>query len=337
MTSSRPAATSSKTRRDFFPNPMETVLITGVTGFTGRQLAMAIKRRGGARIVGLARRTQAVNEADPWDELVSCDVTHRAGVRDLVRAVEPDFLFHLASESRSQDGSTSSVVEGARSVLDAVRELVPSSPVLLVGSAAEYGWRAADGVPLSEDYECQPVTPYAEAKLAATRLGIEQFERVGTRVVVARPFNIVGAGIPSWFAVGAIIERLHEVRRGVRSIVTVGNLSPERDFVAVEDVVEAYLRLVREASAWGQIVNLCSGRPTAIRDVLGRLMRLAKVDPAVETDPALVRASEIPRFVGSYAKAQKLIGFEPRIELGESLRSAWDESLARIGGDPRDD
>jgi GDP-4-dehydro-6-deoxy-D-mannose reductase len=306
---------------------MGIALITGATGFCGRHLTRRLRGEGGMRIWGLGRRAHPPADMEV-DEYLPVDLTDAAGVATAVERIRPDLIFHLAGLA---DGPVEDIyranVLGTLHLLDAARTGAPESRILLVGSAAEYGNVPLGALPVTEDHWCRPVHAYGVSKHVVTQLGLAHAVRFGMKVVVARPFNIVGAGVAHWLVVGAVLERLRRaVENGGAPVVRVGNLEAERDFVAVEDVVDAYVRLVH-GEPWGNVFNICSGRAWRIKAVIDLLLSHAPRSVRLEIDPGLMRPTEVHLLYGSWAKAHGACGFRPTTSLEESLRAAWQYAM----------
>jgi GDP-4-dehydro-6-deoxy-D-mannose reductase len=109
-------------------------------------------------------------------------------------------------------------------------------------------------------------------------------------------------------------------------VVRIGNLDTQRDFVAVEDAVEAYLRLIR-CDCWGEVFNVCSGQPRSIRSLVEQLLGFSKRPVRLLVDPALVRPADVPVAYGSWEKAHRAAGFAPATRLEDALRSAWNHAM----------
>jgi len=221
-------------------------------------------------------------------------------------------------------------VLGAVRLLDAVALAAPQAAVLLVGSAAEYGPVAPEALPVGEDHPCRPVGAYGISKLVATNLALEIARRRSLRVVVARPFNIVGAGVPTTLVVGAILDRLRRaLLDGGRPLVRMGNLDAQRDFIAVEDAVDAYVRLI-QCGRWGEVFNICSGKPCPVRRVVEQLLSYCSTPIELVVDPTLVRHDDVAVIYGDATKAADAIDFQPRITLSDALLAAWRDVFGPI-------
>ena len=303
-------------------------LITGAGGFSAAHLSARLRQES-IGVVGLDLR-----EPDPHagfeGECRRVDITDFEQVSKAVREVRPDYIFHLAG---AMVGPFQEVYRanclGTVTLLEAVRASAPDCKLLLVGSSAEYGPVAPTGLPVTEEAPCVPGSPYGLSKHFATLAGLGYARHHGLKIVVARVFNLVGAGIPESLVVGALLARAKSALMGpAPPVVKVGNLGSRRDFIAVTDAVDGYLRMVR-ADFWGEVFNICSGRARPIAEVAALLLDRSDRKIALEVDPALVRTAEVDTMFGSPDKARRLLGFEARTPLEDALAAAWDH---RIGG-----
>lgn len=302
---------------------MTTALVTGAGGFIARHLARALRRHGVTRIVGADVRASPAEGFDDW---CVADLLDASAARGLLAVAQPTWVFHLVGAIRGTDAEIrASNVTTATHALDAARD---AACVVLVGSAAEYGPVPAAEQPVRESRARAPVTAYGGAKREVSALGERTAREEGRRVVIARPFNAVGAGIPDTLVVGAIVRRLRAALAAPPPrTIRMGTTSSVRDFVAVEDVADGLVRAAERGRA-GEAYNLCSGAGHTVADVLARLLALAAEPIAVERDAALVRAGEVDTLVGSWEKAARELEWRPTIPLDESLRAAWEATAA---------
>ena len=143
-----------------------------------------------------------------WDVWAPMDITKPEQITQVIQRFRPDIVFHLAGLTRGAEVDIYHVNQrGTDYLLEALRMHAPEARILLVGSAAEYGPQPEEKMPITEACPCRPAGPYGVGKHAATVAGQDYVRRYGMRVVIARPFNIVGAGIPPTLVVGAVLER----------------------------------------------------------------------------------------------------------------------------------
>ncbi len=215
-------------------------LVTGVAGFVGRHLVTHLEASGDA-VTGIDRE-HGIDLLDP------------PALLDAIAAAQPDAVYHLGGWSDvggSWDEPRAAFrvnAEGTLNVLEACRT-VGVARVLLVSSADVYGKVSLSELPLTEESPFRPVTPYAASKIAADELGLQAWLGYGLEVLRVRAFNHLGPGQTNRFVCPALAERIALNELEGREVVTVGNLTPRRDFTDVRDVVRAYRTARRERRA----------------------------------------------------------------------------------------
>jgi GDP-4-dehydro-6-deoxy-D-mannose reductase len=305
-----------------------TALITGAGGFCARALACRLEEE---RVVGSGRRAEPA-DGKGLDDYEQVDITDAGKMSDLVARVKPDWIFHLAGVFRSEPVEIFRInFMGTVSLLEAARTEAPDARVVVVGSAAEYGIVQEADLPLTEETACHPKGAYGVSKHAVTLLALDYATRTGMKVVVARPFNAVGAGIPGQLVLGAVLRRVKDALLSGRDRISIGNLDSSRDFVSVEDLADAYVRMV-QADRWGDVFQLCSGKPVKIRSLVELALTFAPRPISLEIDSTLVRPTEIPVAYGSPKKAQDAFGFRPSVPLEDAVRAAWDCEMQEVAG-----
>ena len=117
-------------------------------------------------------------------------------------------------------------------------------------------------------------------------------------------------------------------------MLRVGNLDAARDFLDVRDVCAAYVGCLRQAEAvLGEgVVNVASGTPRRLQDVMAELLALAGIAPTIEPDLARMRPSEIPRSCGDATRARRLLGWSPTVPWPLTLRDVLEHWRGRLGG-----
>jgi GDP-4-dehydro-6-deoxy-D-mannose reductase len=289
-------------------------LVSGSTGFSGSFLVAALRARG-IEVAAVSQRA-AVSGA------TRVDLTSSAAWAAVLRAVRPDHVFHLSGVAQAADlaeFAAHNTAAGA-ALLDAAASVggIPGA-LLFVGSAAEYGLVPEASLPVSEEFSASPRTPYGATKYAQTVLALEAMRR-GVRVVIARPSNIIGPGMPQHSALGNFARQLREIELGRRPArLEVGDLSASRDFVDVRDVVNAYVALATESSFSG-LVNISSGQHVAIRWLLDQLIAAFRLTVSIEQDSSRLRAAEVSKFSANPARLQQLLGARAWTELATSLK-----------------
>ncbi len=309
---------------------MKNVLITGVNGFCGKHLVKRLLSEGFEQIYGTDIAPVPENPIG-LAAYFSADISDEEQVSKMLRTFRPDYIFHLAGINQGTLQKIYSVnVLGSIHILENVRLFFPNTCVLMVGSAAEYGNVPIHAMPITELQACAPKGAYGISKYAATLAGLDYAHTYGLKVVVVRPFNIIGAGVPNSLVIGAILARIrHVLAAGEKNpAVNVGNLDTERDFISIDNVLAAYIKII-QAEHWGEIFNICSGTPRSIRSVLATLLSNSEKSIDLKVSPELIRSSDVLTSYGSFEKAQKEFGFNPKGSLDTALKESWDYAMGR--------
>lgn len=291
---------------------MPTVLLTGASGFTGHYMIQALQQQG-HRVIGLG------NTSTPADETLACDLTDAASVAKAVANARPNWVVHLAALSfvghADQEAFYRVNVFGTQNLLDALANLpTPPSRVLIASSANIYG---SPGIEVIDERVCPaPVNHYGFSKLAMEHMSATWFERLP--IVLARPFNYTGPGQDERFLIPKIVSHF----AAGKSAIELGNIDVSRDFSDVRDVVDAYMGLLRSSTS-GIRVNVCSGRATALREVIALMEDIAGYRIDVQINPAFVRANEIKVLRGENSLLKELTGQTPQRSLESTLKDMY--------------
>lgn len=291
-------------------------LVTGASGFIGTHLLRFLHEQG----VEIA--THGPDQAI-MGEFFNTPIEDVAGLTDVVSRVQPDLVFHLAGVTKSSDYSLfyRVNVQYAANLIRAL-ELAGLSdrPILLTGTASEYGLVSPEDLPITEHTPALPYNHYGASKLAQTNLGLIQANH-GRRIVLVRPFNIIGPGMGSHLSVQAFARQIADISLGVQPpVLEVGNLSSSRDFVDVKEVVNIYWKLLNTQAAFGRVVNICSGRPVKISEILHRLIQISGMTIDVKVDAGRFKAVDVPLNYGDPSLLKTLVGTYPQRPLNDTLR-----------------
>jgi UDP-glucose 4-epimerase len=157
-------------------------------------------------------------------------------------------------------------------------------------------------------------------KAAVTQCALLYHRLFALPVVVLRPFIVYGPGQRDGMMLPALLKTLAQ---GQEFALTPGEQT--RDFVYVDDVVDALIAAAVRNGAAGEVFNVCSGEERRIRDVAELAVRIAGASPSRLKIGALpYRENEVWRLVGSNRKARALLGWSPRVQLEDGLQRTWE-------------
>lgn len=303
------------------------ILVTGAAGFVGQHLLAALRAQMPAALLHTQR----------------LDVTDREAVFAAVRATAPTHCVHLAAISAIGDARNEPELawrvnlDGTLNVAAAMQAEAGSGHLLFVSSADAYGATFRTGRHVDETAALAPLNTYAATKAAAD-LAMGAMAAEGLRVIRLRAFNHTGPGQRADFAVAAFARQIARIEHGLQPpVLRVGALDPERDFLDVRDVVAAYVAAIERADAIapGTILNIASGVPRRIGDVLEALLAQTVARITVETDAERLRPSDIPRAAGNPARAHAVLGWRPAIAWERTMVDVLDDWRGKVGAPPQ--
>jgi GDP-4-dehydro-6-deoxy-D-mannose reductase len=296
------------------------VLITGVTGFAGRFLADYLRSQQGTELHGITRSSIEI----PHVQLHQADLLDPDALRSILWLVQPVQIYHLAAYTDA-GGS----FRDARRVWDAnltatlnlydacLSELSHRPRILYVSSGAVYG--EAEDQPITERTPLRPNSPYAASKAAADLASFQYWVADRLAILRVRPFNQVGPGQSTNFALARFAQQLVRIERGeAEPVLRVGNLGAERDFTDVRDMIQAFALLMASGEP-GEVYNAASGTSHTMQRYLDHLLAHLKLPVTLETDPKLLRPVEAQRLQVDISKLRLATDWSPSISLDQSL------------------
>lgn len=296
-------------------------LVTGDTGFVGRHV---LALWPGA--IGLSTFAPRVDIRDKQTLLAT------------LKDIRPSAVLHLAALSfvpeSFRDPETTYQINfvGTLHLLEALAEVGFDGRFIFVGSGDTYGLVSPDALPIDENTPLRPRNPYAVSKVAAEALCYQWSQTGPFEVIMARPFNHIGAGQSPAFAISDFARQLAEIGAGIRApLIKVGNIEATRDFIDVADIINAYHMLLQHGRN-GEIYNVCSGIERSVRGLLDDLIRLSGVRAEIAVDLTRYRPAEQPRVCGSCEKLSKHTGWRPTVSIEETLLNIyhyWEQEIGK--------
>src|SRR6266571_2945461 len=296
----------------------KTVLVTGSSGFAGRNLSTFLSRLG-ARVRCFVRSENDFSVSEPRTSLVVGDVQDYQSLLDALKGV--DIAFHLAAitlipETRAKTFNTFTTnAIGTLNFLMAAKAQDVSKSVY-VSTCHVYGKQ--EKLPITEDTAPKPIDIYSASKLAGESLALAFAEMHGMDISISRAFNHYGPYQRPDFLVPSIILRL---LRGEK--LAMGNPTPSRDFSYVEDIVRGYA-LLAEKGRSSEIYHFSSGEERSVKEIVETIMKISGVKSEIYWNPE-ARRVDIPRSVGDSSKARKELGWTPRVDFEDGMKKtvAW--------------
>lgn len=294
------------------------ILITGGAGFIGAALANRLVAQGHHVRVLDDLSAGDPNRLDPRIIFTRGDVRDVPKLWTLLQGV--DCVYHLAArvsvpESVLFPREYNDVnVGGTVAIMEATRT-VGVKRVILASSGTVYGEQPSQ--PLREDMAPNPPVPYAVTKIAAEYYLFTLGALYGIETVALRIFNAYGPGQQLPVSYPPVIPQFLRQILGGGSLVVHGDGSQTRDFVYIDDVVDA-LVAASTADADRQIINVGSGEETSINDLVRALEEVTGKEAHVLYNPQA--SPGVSRMVADISRARKLLGYRPRVSLRKGLK-----------------
>lgn len=308
------------------------VLITGIAGFAGSHLAELCVASGDEVSGTVLPHTETSNvDAIRNDlNLISADLLKPEHVHRALQRSRPQWIIHLAASTSVGEsfddpaGTIRNNVNTTLNLLEAIRQDATVrktiQKILIVASSEVYGRVKPGQIPLTESTPLQPVNPYGASKAAVEMVAMTYRESFGLPIVHVRASNHTGPRQRTGFVVPDFCHAIAQLERKTgKRVIKVGNLSAKRDFSDVRDIVRGY-RQIADRGREGIVYHLGSGKARTVKSVLDALLRLAEVTITIATDPAKMRPAEVPVLRPDISRAQRDVGFQPKIPWSQTLR-----------------
>lgn len=296
---------------------MDKILILGINGFTGRHFQKYIVKNNLLNTFSFfgvdlsIERLTGINYA-------RINLLDYKKFEKLVLKIKPDYIINLSgvfnhSKFQIMEESNAGI---SRNVLEIiVKNKLLVKKILLIGSAAEYG--RASALPIRESTPLRPMSFYGLSKATQGAYCDYYVRNFNINASIARTFNIIGEGISDSLCVGSFAKQIKKAAN--KDVIYVGNLKTKRDFLNIEDVVDAYWKILINGKK-GETYNVCSGRSYCIKDILKYLINESGKKIKVEVRDDLVRENDVLDSFGDNRKLRKDTGWKEKNSVFSAIK-----------------
>jgi len=302
-------------------------LVTGGAGFIGSTLAIALAD-GGATVRAVDAMLPGYGgnlfNLEPIKDRVAfevADIRDAAAMARAVRGVE--IVFHLAGQMDHVLSLTNPFpdidinITGTTVLMEALKRHNPRARVVYTGTRGEYG--SADSLPVAEDAPTNPRGLHEISNLAAAKI-VEMYGHVhGIRGTMLRLSNVYGPRAQMRHSRYGVVNWFVRLALDAETIPVFGDGKILRDFLYIDDCVEAILLAAGNDAALGEVLNVGGGEPTTFREVAETLSSLAGARWEFAPFSPERKAQEPGDFYSDVSKIRRVLGWRPRTPLAEGL------------------
>jgi nucleoside-diphosphate-sugar epimerase len=289
-------------------------LVTGYGGFIGRHLCQRLNE-GGYSIYGIEREEQDIDYITQYN----ADICEREGFEDV--PTDYDLLIHLAAISYVPDAQAN--IERAYDVnflgtyhaLEHFRKS-KADTFIFASTAKVYG--KPEYLPLDEKHALKPDNIYGHTKMLSEKLIQTQSEETDKRYITLRQFNIYGPGQSNDFFIPTVIEQLS---RGDN--LELGDIDVSRDFLYIDDLIDAYMKMIDKASKGFNAYNVGSGKAVKLAKIIDECSDILSKDVKVIQKKERVR-TEVPEIYANI-KGISSSGWSPKWDINSGLKRMVEE------------
>lgn len=307
---------------------MENVLITGINGFVGSNLALDQLAREN-HVIGIVKDRNRKSRLDVLEKcsIVYGDICDLSLVDNVVSHYEVDTIFHLAANSIVKMGVKDPVsnymtnVMGTVNILDSARRINPAARIVCASSDKAYG--VHEKMPYTEDMKLNPGCPYGTSKSCADMVAQSFAKTYGLNVGVVRCSNIYGPGDMNTSRL--VPNSILRILRGERPMIYSGVASYKRELIYIKDVCEAY-NLVAKEGVSGGIYNIGINKFYTIEEVVRNISNL------MGSDGIEVVEKDFPEIPDQWMDGSKLksLGWKENVDLEEGLKRSIDWYKSKV-------
>ncbi|KTC98204.1 NAD-dependent epimerase/dehydratase family protein [Legionella erythra] len=305
---------------------MKKVLVTGGMGFIGNHLVHRLLKTG-VEVIILDKNIDKPRYYDVQKaKIIEGDVLSKALLHDLLKEV--DTCFHLAALAsialceRDWLYSHANNALAFNFLLDEIRVLGKETKLVYASSAAVYG--DCQTLPLDEKVSVHPVSNYGCDKLCNELYAGMMSQMAGIHATGLRFFNVYGPGQQPSNPYSGVMSQFKQAILTQQNLMIYGDGLQTRDFIYVDDVVDALILAADIDFPESTVFNICSGEAVTIESLARLMLKLTHYDGEVEYLPA--RASDLLHSLGKTELAQKRLGFKAKTNIEDGLKKFLNDS-----------
>lgn len=297
-------------------------IVTGGAGFIGSHLVRELIRRQHQVHVMDNLSSGHASRVHP-DAVMHIQDIREPGTEEIIAEVGPDVVFHLAAQADVQQSIKEPYTDAAINIAGTARILAASrlsgvKKVVFASTSAVYGELQKERI--EETDQTNPISYYGLSKWSAERyIGLFSY-LYGLPCTILRYGNVYGPGQTAKGEGGVVALFMERLQKG-EALSIHGDGEQTRDFIYVQDVVEANLAAAEQAAGGGRILHVSTGRKTSVNHIVRLLQELHDQEVKVRYGPA--RAGDIKHSCLSNDTTVAVLGWQPAKSIGEGIEATY--------------
>mgnify|MGYP001256951392 CR=1 FL=1 len=293
------------------------IIVTGGAGFIGSHAVDHLINDGHKVLVIDNLSTGKLNNLNHKADFENIDITD-SRISDVVKAFDPNVISHFAAQTSVSISTNNPILDansniiGSMKIFDAMNETECRNFIYINTGGALYG--DPEYLPLDESHRINPISPYGLSKWTAERYLLMQ-KKPYQHVKTLRLSNVYGPRQDAFGEAGVVSIFSNKMLSG-EPVTIFGDGKQTRDFVYVEDVVEAFKQVIKKDETFS--VNISSGKTVSINELYELMSEICRnsISPNYES----VRYGDLMHSVLSNKLASELFGWTPRVDLVEGIK-----------------
>lgn len=289
------------------------VIVTGCTGYVGSHLIQELIKQG-AIVYGISRGKSNSQENI---KIFRADILNKNEIFRIFKEIQPNAIFHTAAYGvvwgESDICKAIDInIKGVVNLIEAAKCIDKFEMFINTGSEFEYGNR---GTILREDMVLKPISEYSSSKAAATIIAHQLCLNYGISIVTLRLFSIYGGIENKNRFIPYIIDSALS-----NNAVNLTSCEQIRDYVYIDDIVHSYICAYINFDRTNEIINISTMNQVTLKEIVELVKELVNTKFKVNFGALEYRKNEMWKLVGENTKAEKVIGWYPKIDIISGLK-----------------
>lgn len=325
------------------------ILITGISGMVGSHLADYLLKKTNSKIYGMCRWRSPMDNVDHLLNLANKksrlnflygDLNDVFSLDNVIKKSKPNYIFHLAAQSYPMTSFSEPIqtlntnIQGTFNLLNVIKNNKIDPIIHICSSSEVFGKVDKSKIPIVEDCNYHPASPYAISKVGTDLIGKYFYDAFKLKILITRMFTHTGPRRGDVFAESSFAKQIALIEaKKMKPVIKVGNLNSLRTYADVRDAVRAYYMLVTKKPQFGECYNIGGNFSCTIGEMCKFLINQSNVKKIkIQIDKNRLRPIDADMQIPNTKKFSKHTGWSPKIKFEHTmidLLNYWRERVKK--------